>query len=196
MMRKVVFTIIGVGLVAVIVIGLTQTTGTNSTPHNAAVSSSAQARALRGSPPPLQSLHADANRLLGGGTKAVETRLASLKGYPVIVNVWASWCGPCRYEFPFLQRVSVRYGTRVAFLGLNAGDNEGDARRFLKKFPVSYPSYTDPNYKTVLALHAPQSLPSTLFFDRAGKVAFVHQGAYPTRAKLEDDVRRYALRSS
>ena len=195
-MRKLVFAVIGLGLVAVIAIGLTQTKGTNSAPHSAAVSSSAQSRALAGAPAALASLHRQANQLLGGGTSAIKARLSALKGHPVVVNAWASWCGPCRYEFPFLQRASVRYGRDVGFVGLNAGDNNGDAARFLKKFPVSYPSYTDPNYKAILALHAPQSLPSTLFYDRAGKLSFVHQGAYATRAKLDQDIRRYALNAS
>src|SRR6476660_4963361 len=72
------------------------------------------AKALAGSPPPLAALHAQAGKLLPGGQSAYEQRISSLRGYPVVANVWASWCGPCRFEFPVLQRLSARYGKRVA----------------------------------------------------------------------------------
>ena len=105
------------------------------------------AKALAGSPAPLAALHAQADRLLPGGTDAFEQRIAALKGYPVVVNVWASWCGPCRFEFPTLQKLSARYGKRVAFLGVNSQDSDDAAATFLKEAPVPYPSYTDPETK-------------------------------------------------
>src|SRR3954454_6365362 len=76
-------------------------------------------KALAGSPAPLAALHMQADQLLPGGLDAYERRIASLKGYPAVVNVWASWCGPCRFEFPTLQKLSAEYGKRVAFLGVD-----------------------------------------------------------------------------
>lgn len=190
-MRRLVFAIIGLGLVAVIVIGLTQ----SQAPKNKAPTSAAPAdtaRRLAGAPPPLAALHAQANRILPGSPQSFKARLAELKGHPVVVNAWASWCGPCRFEFPFFQGTSVKLGRSVAFVGINVGDNTGDAERFLKRFPVSFPSYEDPSYKIIFALKAPRGLPSTLFYDAAGKLQYTHQGGYPSRAALERDIRRYA----
>jgi cytochrome c biogenesis protein CcmG/thiol:disulfide interchange protein DsbE len=158
--------------------------------------SAAQVRAaFAGSPPPLADLHALANRLLGGGPASVRSELASLRGYPVVINKWGSWCGPCRFEFPYFQRAAVEFGRRVAFLGIDGEDNTSDARDFLRRFPVTYPSYQDPREDIARALHAPVGYPETLFLDRRGRVNYVHQGAYPTAGKLVADVIRYALRS-
>ncbi len=189
-MRRLVFAVIGLGLVAVIVIGLTQSKGGNAPPRSAAPQDAL--KRLEGSPPALASLHGQANRLLAGSPATVRARIASLKGHSAVVNAWASWCGPCRFEFPFFQRASVQLGRQVAFLGLNVADNHGDAAAFLRRFPVSYPSYEDPAYKTIFSLKAPKGLPVTLFYDAAGKLAYLHQGSYQSEAALERDVRRYA----
>ena len=91
----------------------------------------------------LAALDGQANRLLGGGTSAFAKQVKALRGHPIVVNQWASWCGPCRFEFPFFQRLAARYRGRVAFLGVDAQDNRGDAEAFLKQRPLPYPSYYD-----------------------------------------------------
>jgi thiol-disulfide isomerase/thioredoxin len=153
------------------------------------------AKALAGSPAPLAALHRQANDLLPGGTDAYEARLARLRGYPVVVNLWASWCGPCREEFPVLQQLSARYGKKVAFLGVNSQDSDDAAATFLREAPLSYPSYTDPHKEVFAAVGASIGFPDTAFYDKAGKLVYLKQGPYSHASELESDVRHYGLNS-
>jgi cytochrome c biogenesis protein CcmG/thiol:disulfide interchange protein DsbE len=152
------------------------------------------AKALAGSPAPLAALHKQADELLPGGKDAYEKRIASLKGYPVVANVWASWCGPCRFEFPVLQRLSARYGKRVAFLGVNSKDDSAAAATFLGEEPLPYPSYSDPNDEIASSIGATVGLPDTAFYDRRGKLCYLKQGPYSDDGELEEAVRTFALR--
>jgi thiol-disulfide isomerase/thioredoxin len=151
------------------------------------------ARALAGSPPPLAALHRQANRLLGGGVDAYEARIAALRGYPIVVNVWASWCGPCRFEFPTLQKLSAAYGKRVAFLGVDSQDSDDAAKTFLGEEPVPYPSYTDPDEEIKRSIGTARGLPDTAFYDRDGELVYLKQGPYTDHAELRADIERYAL---
>lgn len=153
------------------------------------------AKALAGAPAPLAALYKQGDELLDGGTDAYEKRLAGLHGYPAVVNVWASWCIPCRQEFPVLQKLSARYGKQVAFLGVNAEDSNDAAATFLEEEPVPYPSYTDPDKEILTSLGAFGGLPDTAFYDESGNLVNVKQGPYSDEAELEEDVRRYALKS-
>jgi cytochrome c biogenesis protein CcmG/thiol:disulfide interchange protein DsbE len=153
------------------------------------------AKALAGSPPPLAALYKQANDLLPGGQDAFEKRIAQLHGYPVVVNVWASWCGPCREEFPVLQKLSARYGKEVAFFGLNSEDSNDAASTFLREEPVPYPSYTDPDKDVFTSLGA-VGFPDTAFFDQKGELVYLKQGPYRHDSELEADVRRYALQGA
>lgn len=151
------------------------------------------AKALAGSPKPLAALHAEANEVLGGGTDALEKRLTSLRGYPVVVNKWASWCGPCRAEFPFLQRAGARFGKEVAFIGVDSQDSDEAAKTFLGEYPVPYPSYSDPDQQIAQFMEATLGFPSTAFYDRNGDQVYLRQGGYPSQADLNADIRRFAL---
>jgi cytochrome c biogenesis protein CcmG, thiol:disulfide interchange protein DsbE len=150
------------------------------------------AKALAGSPPPLAALHKQANELLSGGMDAYEKRIADLHGYPVVVNLWASWCIPCRQEFPVLQQLSARYGKKVAFLGVNSEDSDDAAATFLREEPVPYPSYTDPD-KEIFDEVGDFGFPNTAFYDSSGELVYVKAGPYREDSELEADVRRYAL---
>jgi cytochrome c biogenesis protein CcmG, thiol:disulfide interchange protein DsbE len=173
--------------------GLALMSGCGSQEARVSTPTPAQARTeLAGSPAALAGLHRQAARLLPGGLSAFEARVASLRGRPVVVNAWASWCGPCRFEMPYFARVAVRFGRRVAFLGVNAGDTNGDARTFLRGHFVPYPSYVDPDDRIADEIGVRAGLPTTVFYGRDGKVAYVHQGQYHGEAALVADVRRYA----
>ena len=150
------------------------------------------AKALAGSPPPLAALHEQADQLLPGGSEAYDKRIAALRGYPAVVNVWASWCGPCRFEFPTLQKLSAAYGKRVAFLGVNSEDADDAAKTFLEEAPVPYPSYTSGDGGIANELGA-IGLPATAFYDRQGKLVFLQQKPYTNDAELRADIERYAL---
>lgn len=161
-------------------------------PESASRGESAELRALAGAPPPLARIHAQRNELLGGGAAAFKRRLRELRGRPVVVNKWASWCGPCRAEFPFFQELSVERGKEIAFLGVNSNDSDGAARRFLEELPVSYPSYKDPDQKVAAVFRATAAFPATAFYDSKGELAFVRQGSYATKEKLAEEIDRHA----
>jgi thiol-disulfide isomerase/thioredoxin len=143
-------------------------------------------------PPRLAALGKQANQLIGGGVDAYRARVRKLRGYPIVVNKWASWCPPCRGEFPFFQKQALERGANVAFLGVNSNDNDSDARAFLEEFPLSYPSFSDPDLKIAAELEGAVAFPTTAFYDSKGEIAYVHQGGYATEQKLVEDIERYA----
>jgi cytochrome c biogenesis protein CcmG, thiol:disulfide interchange protein DsbE len=150
-------------------------------------------KALAGSPPALAALHGQANQLLDGGVDAYEKRIASLRGYPVVTNVWGSWCVPCRAEFPTLQKLSARYGKEVGFLGVDYEDPDDAAETFLEEAPLSYPSYSDHDGTIASSMGIPTGVPDTAFYAPSGELCYVKHGQYAEQSELEADVRRYAL---
>jgi cytochrome oxidase Cu insertion factor (SCO1/SenC/PrrC family) len=144
--------------------------------------------ALAGSPRSLAAIHQQAGELLGSANE-LQARLETLRGYPVIINAWASWCPPCRSEFPLFGAAAARYGKRVAFLGVDTNDSASGGRGFLATHPVSYPSYqSTPAGLSWLA--GIEAMPTTIFVNPHGRVVEVHPGQYETEATLIDDVQR------
>jgi cytochrome c biogenesis protein CcmG, thiol:disulfide interchange protein DsbE len=186
--RSLIVTVVVVGGIAVLAI----TRGGHGTPKSAAPSSAAIRKALAGSPPVLAAIHNQSSVLLSGGKDAFKARLGKLRGHPVVVNKWAAWCGPCRQEFPMFQRVSVTFGKTVAFLGVDSNDNSGDAKRFLKQLPVTYPSYSDPDLKIAASMNAAGAFPTTIYFNSQGKMVGSHIGVYAKERELRQDIARYA----
>jgi cytochrome c biogenesis protein CcmG/thiol:disulfide interchange protein DsbE len=192
-MRRLIAVVAAVAIVAVTVIGLTQAKGSKNDAGDASKFDLPAAKAkLETAPAPLNGLYAQANELIGGGTDAFSRRLAELKGHPLVINKWASWCGPCQAEFSIFQNVATQRGADVGFLGLNVTDTDSHARGFLSKRPLPFPSYVDPDEKLTASLKAPLKVaPITIFVGRDGKVATFHSGPYETTTQLNADIDRY-----
>lgn len=121
--------------------------------------------AERAAPPPL------AGRTLGGR----RLDLADLRGHVVVLNVWGSWCAPCRAEAPALQRVYADlHGRGVDFVGIDTTDTDEAGRAFQRSFGITYPSIVDKDGQLLLAFRGqlnPRAIPTTLVLDRSGRVA-------------------------
>ena len=107
-----------------------------------------------------------------GGTVSLE----SLKGQVVMINFWASWCGPCRQEMPLLDQMHKKYESLgFKLLGVNVESDTKDAELWLTKTPVSFPILYDRENK-VSQLYSVNAMPSTVFIDRKGNVRYLHRG--------------------
>ncbi|HUA49742.1 MAG TPA: redoxin domain-containing protein [Solirubrobacteraceae bacterium] len=148
---------------------------------------------LAGSPAPLAAIHAQADEVLAG-EPALAGRIRSLRGYPIVLNAWGSWCPPCRAEFGLLAAASAQYGRRVAFLGADVNDDTADAQAFLAQHPVSYPSY-HMDLQDITRIVPPGLLgtPSTIYFNRTGKIVAIHTGQYDSQGTLDADIDMNAL---
>ena len=97
--------------------------------------------------------------------------LSSLKGTPVVLNLWASWCGPCRDEAPIFETAWERYRTKGALvLGLDLQDLSGNALEFLREYGITYPSLRDGSDASKRDLEA-TGVPETYIIDKRGRIA-------------------------
>jgi cytochrome c biogenesis protein CcmG/thiol:disulfide interchange protein DsbE len=186
----------GLALAVVLVVGVVQLARSptpSETPAAQRLTPAQMQARLVGSPAPLAALHAQADELLGGGASALRARLAALKGWPVVLDKWASWCEQCKAEFGVFQRTATNLGRKVAFIGIDSGDtSRAKPLEFLDSFPVSYPSYFDPSTQIGVEVSDSTLVPATIFYNRRGERNYIRQGAYPSVATLERDVERYA----
>jgi len=113
------------------------------------------------------------------GLDGQKVRLADLKGQVVMINFWASWCGPCRQEMPLLNDIYSTYKKAgFVLLGVNVDESVADAKGFLAKTPVNFPVLHDAEGK-VADLYKNQAMPSSYFVDRKGNLTYLHQGYRP-----------------
>ena len=112
-------------------------------------------------------LPATADALPQMDTEMFSTMLAQQHGTPVVVNIWASWCPPCKAEAPDLAAAARRHGDGVQFIGVDTQDDRGGGTDFIARYGLPYPSVFDPTNEIALSygLYSP---PATLFFDANG----------------------------
>lgn len=117
--------------------------------------------------------------------------LESLKGQVVLVNFWATWCGPCRKEMPLLEQIQRKYAPLgFTMLGINVEEDTRQMEQFLKDVPVSFPILLDPA-NGVSKLYDVSAMPSTVIIDRQGRVRYLHQGYQPgDESKYQDMIRQ------
>jgi peroxiredoxin len=108
-----------------------------------------------------------------------DVSLAQYKGNVVMINFWASWCGPCRQEMPLLESIYKKYNKMgFTMLGVNVEPNSNAANEWLKATPVSFPILYDRDSK-VSKLYDVAGMPSTVIIDRSGKLRVLHRGYKP-----------------
>jgi cytochrome c biogenesis protein CcmG/thiol:disulfide interchange protein DsbE len=150
--RRIAWTGVAIGVALFLVFILFKAFGTN--PHQVPFK-------LAGQPAPAFSL-----RRLDNGEKV---NLASLRGKPIVMNFWATWCGPCRMEHPVLEWGHQKFGKDVHFLGVVFEDTEENARNFLASSPSTFPQLVDPS-SGMSVDYGVAGVPETYFIDAQGKI--------------------------
>ena len=106
-------------------------------------------------------------------------QLSSLKGQVVMINFWATWCGPCRQEMPLLEQLHAKYEPLgFTLLGVNVEPDSAAATTWLKGVPVTFPILFDTK-NAVAEQFGVMGMPSSVFVDREGRVRYVHRGYKP-----------------
>ena len=105
--------------------------------------------------------------------------LDQYKGQVVMLNFWASWCGPCRAEMPILEKLHTKYKPMgFTMIGVNVEPDSAEAAKWLKATPVTFPILFDTKSE-VSKLYSVQSMPSTVIIDRKGNLRWLHRGYKP-----------------
>lgn len=117
---------------------------------------------------------------LSGGS----TRLSDYRGQVVMINFWATWCGPCRDEMPLIQEYYERYDGEMVVLGVNVGERRADVEKFVKEVEVDFPILLDENIE-VERLYRVRAYPTTFFVDTEGTILYQHIGYLQERQLVQ-----------
>ena len=121
-------------------------------------------------------------------------RLSEHRGEVVLINFWASWCGPCRQEMPLLSELHDKYKSLgFTVLGVNVEEDSSQAKKLLKEMPVSFPVLFD-NNSTVSKQYDVVAMPSTVLVDRNGKMRYLHKGYKPGEEEIYLEMVRSLIR--
>jgi cytochrome c biogenesis protein CcmG/thiol:disulfide interchange protein DsbE len=105
-----------------------------------------------------------------------EFTLSANRGRPVVVNFWASWCGPCRFEAPTLRKAYEEYSPRgVAFIGVAVQDTDERAKGFVEKYGLTFPNGRDSTGE-IMKTYEIYAIPQTFVIGRDGRISYVHTG--------------------
>ena len=111
--------------------------------------------------------------------------LPATSGKVVLVDFWASWCGPCKASFPALNRLQKKYGPKgLVIIGVGVDDDAAKYQAFAKKMSASFPLAHDSAHKAAAKFN-PQSMPSSYLIDRKGVIRYVHTGFHPKKTETE-----------
>jgi thiol-disulfide isomerase/thioredoxin len=117
--------------------------------------------------------------------------LRRLAGRPMLINVWASWCGPCKVELPLLAQAHREWGDQVAFLGIDAQDASAEAWKSLTAAGVDYPQLEDPKGLSRAPLGWHSGLPMTVFVDARGRMVGTERTAFRTYPEVTAALNRH-----
>ena len=158
-------------------------------PELASCAATRRPRRSTGAPPQLAAIRDQANELLDGGTDAFDERLDELRGHPVVVNKWASWCGPCRAEFPFFQSQARRARRRDRLPRRRLQRLRRRRRDLPRRAAAALPELPRPRPGDRQGVpRRPVEFPATAFYDSDGELAYVQPGRYATEAELAADI--------
>jgi thiol-disulfide isomerase/thioredoxin len=138
--------------------------------------------------PAVSASRRDHGQAIAGPKAGLLRRVRGLRGQPIVITVWASWCQPCRADLGVATVASRRFRGRVAFLGADAFDTRRAAATFLREHPVGFSSYRSTRDLRPILSRPVAAVPITIFISPAGRVVFVHDGAYSSVAVLSHDI--------
>jgi thiol-disulfide isomerase/thioredoxin len=102
-------------------------------------------------------------------------KLADLRGRPVLINFWATWCGPCQQEMPLIEQYYQKYKADLVVLAVNSDEPESDVQAYITNLDLNFTVLLDPGYK-VEDLYRVRAFPTTFFVDKSGTIRYQHIG--------------------